>query len=155
MSPDLDKAAAAAAPAAPAKSARELESLRHLTMVSYLLNASGFLFGITWFIATALLYVKRADAQGTLYASHFTWQIRTFWWALLWALAGASVLFVGVGTGRDAAGAEIFAGAGLLLLWVGYVLQLAGYAMVALYVWAVYRVIKGFIYWSNEKPMKV
>jgi len=30
-------------------------------------------------------YVKRSDARGTWLESHFNWQIRTFWYALLWA----------------------------------------------------------------------
>lgn len=128
MNPDvIDVAAKPAEPATGGKTPREMESLRHLTMVGYLLNAAGFLFGITWFIAIVLNYIKRDDADGTLYASHFTWQIRTFWWGVLWACLGTLTLLLGVG----------FA------------------LLVVAYLWVIYRVVKGFIYWSDEKPMKV
>ncbi|MFM9879698.1 MAG: DUF4870 family protein [Burkholderiaceae bacterium] len=110
----------------PAKSAGELAALRQMTLISYLLNAAGFLLGVTWFVAVVLCYIKRDDARGTLYESHLTWQIRTFWWGLVWALAGSATLLLGVG----------FAVLGIVYLWV------------------IYRVVKGFIYWSDEKPMK-
>ena len=128
MNPDvIDVAAKVTEPAIGGKTPREMESLRHLTLVGYLLNAAGFLFGITWFIAIVLNYIKRDDADGTLYASHFTWQIRTFWWGVLWASLGTLTLLLGVG----------FA------------------VLVVAYLWVIYRVVKGFIYWSDEKPMKL
>ncbi len=33
-------------------------------------------------------YVKRRDTRGTWVSTHYQWQIRTFWWAVLWALMG-------------------------------------------------------------------
>ena len=44
-----------------------------------------FLFGWPSIIAVIINYVKRSDARGTWLESHFTWQIRTFWFAMLWA----------------------------------------------------------------------
>jgi uncharacterized membrane protein len=38
-----------------------------------------FLFGWPSIIAVIINYVKRGDARGTWLESHFTWQIRTFW----------------------------------------------------------------------------
>ena len=35
------------------------------------------------------MYVKRGDTAGTMYASHFDWLLRTFWWALLWLAISA------------------------------------------------------------------
>jgi uncharacterized membrane protein len=55
-----------------------------IATVVYALQAAGFLFGITWIIAAIVDYVKRDDAAGTWLESHFRWQIRTFWWGLLW-----------------------------------------------------------------------
>ena len=38
-------------------------------------------------------YVKRSDVRGTWLESHFRWQIRTFWFGLLWvALCGLFVI---------------------------------------------------------------
>ncbi len=45
-----------------------------------------FLFGWPSIIAVIINYVKRSDVRGTWLDSHFSWQIRTFWWAMLWAV---------------------------------------------------------------------
>jgi len=45
-----------------------------------------FLFGWPSIIAVVINYVKRSDVAGTWLESHFRWQIRTFWYAALWAL---------------------------------------------------------------------
>jgi uncharacterized membrane protein len=66
------------------------KSLRTLTTVVYALQAAGFLVVITWIVAVVIDYVKRDEAKGTWLESHFSWQIRTFWWGLLWAVLGRS-----------------------------------------------------------------
>src|SRR5262245_13348331 len=43
-----------------------------------------FLTGWPSIIAIILNYVKRSEARGTWLESHFRWQIRTFWFGLLW-----------------------------------------------------------------------
>ena len=45
-----------------------------------------FLFGWPSIIAVIINYVKRDDVRGTWLEPHFRWQIRTFWYALLWSL---------------------------------------------------------------------
>ena len=79
-----------------------------------------FLFGWPSIIAVIINYVKRDEARGTWLESHFTWQIRTFWFALLWA----AIVAVGVRRGlADGMGpwlivlALIGALAALLVLW--------------------------------------
>ena len=52
-----------------------------------------FIFGWPSIIAVIINYVKRGDARGTWLESHFTWQMRTFWYAMLWA---AVVFLVGL-----------------------------------------------------------
>ena len=52
-----------------------------------------FLFGWPSIIAVILNYIKRGEARGTWLESHFRWQIRTFWFAVLWCLIGG-VLFI-------------------------------------------------------------
>src|SRR5881409_1706485 len=47
-----------------------------------------FLTGWPSIIAVILNYVKRSEARGTWLESHFRWQIRTFWFGLLWAVFG-------------------------------------------------------------------
>src|SRR3989442_7871551 len=50
---------------------------------------TAFLTGWPSIIAVILNYAKRAEVRGTWLDSHFGWQIRTFWYALLWLLWGA------------------------------------------------------------------
>lgn len=107
------------------KTPEQLASLRQITLVVYILYALSWLAGITGIIAIVINYVKREDAAGTLYQSHFSWQIRTFWWSLLWAVLGALTVLILVG----------------FLIW-----------FVAA-IWFIYRIVKGLLYWSDQKPM--
>jgi uncharacterized membrane protein len=110
-----------------AKTAEQLASLRQLTLVVYVLYALSWLTGISGIVAIIINYVKREDAAGTLYESHFTWQIRTFWWGLLWAVVGALSIFVVVG---------------FIILF-------------AAAIWTIYRLVKGWLYWNDRRPMPV
>ncbi len=107
------------------KTAEELASLRRLTLVTYVLYALAWFNGLTAVIAVIINYVKRDDARGTLYESHFTWQIRTFWWSLAWALLGFITSFILVGF------AILFGAA----------------------IWSIYRIVKGWLYWNDRKPL--
>jgi len=69
--------------------------------------------------------VKRDDARGSWLESHFTWQIRTFWWGLLWGVIG------GV----------------LLLVLVGYLV------LVANAVWIIYRIVKGWLRLAERREV--
>jgi uncharacterized membrane protein len=82
-----------------------------------------FLTGWPSIIAVIMNYLKRSEARGTWLESHFRWQIRTFWFGLLWA--GLCVLLV-VAT----------LGLGLLIVWLP--LGFVG-------LWFVYRVARGWL----------
>ena len=106
-----------------------------ITQVIYALHAWSALMGLTTaaFIVTAFLmgwpsvigiilnYVKRDAAAGTWLESHFRWQTRTFWFALLWVLVGGAffVTFIGIPVAWG--------------IWVG-----TG-------IWVVYRIGRGWI----------
>ena len=105
--------------------ARKLSSLKTVTAVVYALHAIGFFSGITWIVAVIVNYVKLDDARGTWLESHFRWQIRTFWWGLLWGVIGSVLLLILVG-------------------WL--VLAAAG-------IWIVYRIVKGAMYLSENRPL--
>ena len=70
------------------KTPEELQALKNVTLVVYGLQALSFFFGGPALIGLIINYVKRDDARGTLYESHFNWQIRTFWWGLAWFALG-------------------------------------------------------------------
>jgi len=93
-----------------------------------------FLFGWPSIIAVIINYVKRSDVRGTYLDSHFSWQIRTFWWALLFA---AIVLFVGLVL--------------LPLLGLGLIVWIIGFF--ALGIWAIYRIARGWLRLKDGLPM--
>jgi uncharacterized membrane protein len=113
-------------------------SLVTISHVTYALHAVGlalgafgaasvvgsFLFGWPSILAVILNYVKRGEAHGTWLESHFTWQIRTFWFAALWALVIA------------------VASAPLAIVLVGFVTWAVG--MFLLGIWAIYRIVRGW-----------
>ena len=101
------------------------ESLKTLATVVYALQAAGFFVGITWIVAVVINYVKQEEVAGTWLESHFRWQIRTFWWGLLWGVVGGA----------------------LLLVLVGYLV------LVADAVWIIYRIVKGWLNLNDGKPM--
>jgi len=84
-----------------------------------------FIFGLPSIIAVIMNYLRRQDAAGTWLESHFSWQIRTFWWALLWSIV------------------VLIASAPLMLLVVGVFTAAFGLTIVGL--WVLYRVIRGWL----------
>jgi uncharacterized membrane protein len=84
-----------------------------------------FIFGLPSIIAVIMNYLRRQDAAGTWLESHFTWQIRTFWWALLWSIV------------------VLVASAPLMLIIVGFVTAAFGLVVVGL--WVLYRVLRGWL----------
>jgi uncharacterized membrane protein len=111
---------------ATAKTPEELAGLKNVTMVVYALQALSLLWGVTAIIGVVVSYVKREDAVGTLYESHFNWQIRTFWFGLLWGFIGFVLIFA--------------LGLGFLILF-------------AAWVWMIYRVVKGWLKLTEGKPV--
>jgi len=53
----------------------------------------GFVASLPSIVAVILNYWKRDEVRGTWLESHFRWQIRTFWFALLWIVVSV-LLFV-------------------------------------------------------------
>jgi uncharacterized membrane protein len=94
-----------------------------------------FLFGWPSIIAVVINYVKRGEARGTWLESHFTWQIRTFWYALLWAVLAAVV---------SLALAPVLIG---FLTWPLLLFVLG--------LWAIYRIARGWLSLRDARPMPV
>jgi uncharacterized membrane protein len=90
-----------------------------------------FLTGWPSIIAVILNYVKRSEVRGTWLESHFRWQIRTFWFGLLWV--SVCVFFV-----------VVTLGIGLLVAWLPFLL--VGF-------WFVYRIVRGWLALRDRRPM--
>ena len=50
-------------------------------------SIGAFLLGWPSIIAVIMNYIKRSEVRGTWLESHFRWQLRTFWFGLLWVVA--------------------------------------------------------------------
>jgi uncharacterized membrane protein len=98
-------------------------------LLSPAMIVTAFLTGWPSIIAVILNYVKRSEVHGTWLDSHYSWQIRTFWFALLWLAIGA-VLFITV-VGIPVA----------FVLWF------------ATGIWVLYRIIRGWLALSSEKVL--
>ncbi len=109
--------------------------LHALTVVTGLMTpafiVTAFITGWPSLIAVVLSYVKRSEARGTFLESHFRWQIRTFWFALLWLLLSGVLA--------------------ITLIGIPVALLLAGGAGL----WVLYRVVRGWISLNDQKPMPV
>ncbi|HZE61816.1 MAG TPA: hypothetical protein VE085_14815 [Burkholderiales bacterium] len=70
------------------------KNLKTVATVAYALQAAGFFVGITWIVAVIVDYVKKDDARGTWLESHYRWQIRTFWFELLWGAIGGILCLI-------------------------------------------------------------
>ncbi|MBS0367359.1 MAG: hypothetical protein JSR67_16215 [Proteobacteria bacterium] len=134
-------------PSMTAEPPRTDESLVTYTHVIYALHAlsvvmglatahtivGSFIGGLPSIVAVIMNYVRRPAVRGTFLESHFRWQIRTFWYALLW-----SVLIVLVSLP-------------FMLIIIGFGMAWVG--LVALGAWIAYRVIRGWIALRDRKPM--
>ncbi len=109
----------------PASDDESLDQARKVAIVVYALQAAAFLIGITYIVALIFNYVKLDEVRGTWLESHFRWQIRTFWYSLLWTAVGIITMVV----------------------FIGHVVLLANG------VWVIYRIVKGWLNLSENKPM--
>lgn len=112
-------------------------ALHALSLLTGILGAAtvvgAFLIGWPSIIAVILNYVKRSEVRGSWLESHFRWQIRTFWFGLLWV--AICILFV------------VFTlGIGLLLVWFPI-------AIVSL--WFIYRIVRGWLALRDGRAMYV
>jgi len=138
MSTPLPPSPAVAAPA---------ESLVTITHVVYALHTlslvigafgaasiiGAFVFGWPSIIAVIINYVKRSEVRGTYLDTHFSWQIRTFWWALLIAC------IIGV------------LGFTLAIVLIGFAIWIIGFFVLGL--WAIYRIARGWLALMDRRPM--
>jgi uncharacterized membrane protein len=120
-------------------------SLYNWTQLIYALHAFSLLTGIVgtatvvgafltgWpsIIAVILNYVKRSEVRGTWLDSHFSWQIRTFWYGLLWV--GACMAFI-----------VLTFGIGILIAWI---------PLAIVTVWFMYRVVRGWLRLRDGRAM--
>ena len=125
-----------------ANPARSLVNVTHLVYALHALSLligittaatiiGAFVFGMPSIIAVIINYLKRGEARGTFLHSHFRWQIRTFWFGLLWCLLGGFlfVTFIGIPLA-----VVVFITAGL---------------------WVIYRIARGWLALRHRRAMYI
>jgi uncharacterized membrane protein len=96
---------------------------------------TSFIFGIPSLVGVVMNYARRSEARDTWLASHFTWQIRTFWVAAILGLASFLI------------------SAPLMLVLVGFILWWL--LVTAIGLWVLYRVARGWLRLKEGVPMYV
>lgn len=103
----------------------EQDQLRQYTLIVYILYIASIVVGLTSIVAIIMNYIKRDEVKGTWLESHFSWQIKTFWYTLVIGLIGSLLTVVLIGFP--------------ILLAVG--------------IWYIYRVVKGLIVFLDNKTI--
>ena len=129
-------------PAVAAAPPRSAVTVAHLV---YALHASAILVGIIGsatvvgsfvgsvpsIVAVVLNYLKRSEARGTWLDSHFRWQIRTFWFSIFWVVVAAILFFTLIG------------------------IPISFAILIAITLWLVYRIWRGWMRLLDSRPMYV
>ena len=115
-----------------------------LYVVSY------FTAGLLWIVPIVMNYAKRHDADGSWLATHFDWQIKTFWYSIVWFVLGIVIIAFALGgfgvsmltdsSNNMAIGSVLLAGVGLLI-------------MLFTFIWHLYRIIRGWIALTDNRPV--
>ena len=97
-----------------------------ITHIIYGLMASGYVTGGLGSLAAIILnYIKLDEVKGTPLEGHFRWQMRTFWWGMLWAVLSMLLMFVVIGF----------------------------FTIIGVVIWHIYRIAKGWMRLNDGKPM--
>ncbi|WP_227680078.1 DUF4870 family protein [Psychrobacter sp. HII-4] len=127
---------------------RSLITYNHITYLLYVI--SYFTAGLLWIVPIVMNYAKRHDADGSWLATHFDWQIKTFWYSIVWFVLGIVIIAFALGgfgvsmltdsSNNMAIGSVLLAGVGLLI-------------MLFTFIWHLYRIIRGWIALTDNRPV--
>jgi uncharacterized membrane protein len=93
-------------------------------MIAYAALGGGLFLGLPWFVGGIWAILKKPDGEGSIYLSHYSNAIKTFWWGLGLSLLGLIFTF----------------------FLIGYILLLG------VWLWSLYRVLNGFAKILADKP---
>ena len=124
-----------------------LVTYNHITYLLYVL--SYFTAGLLWIVPIFMNYAKRRDADGTWLATHFDWQIKTFWYSIVWFVVGVGIITFALGSfgvsmmadsGNIAVGSVLLASIGFIIMGVTFI-------------WHLYRIVRGWIALADGRPV--
>jgi uncharacterized membrane protein len=109
----------------------QLQSNKTLLWWLYLAHGVCLVFSLGLLSCLPLIvnYLKRGETEGTFLASHHRWQIRSFWFYILWLVVGG-------------------------VLWVTIIgMPVAVIIWAVAWVWKAYRILRGWFDLSNNRAM--
>ena len=124
-----------------------LVTYNHITYLLYVL--SYFTAGLLWIVPIFMNYAKRREADGTWLATHFDWQIKTFWYSIVWFVVGIGIITFALGSfgvsmmadsGNIAVGSVLLASLGFIIMGVTFI-------------WHLYRIVRGWIALADSRPV--
>jgi uncharacterized membrane protein len=104
---------------------RDLHREKNLLTVAYALQAASLALGFTYVLAAIIGHLMRASVAGTWLDSHRRWQLRTFWFSLLWGVLGAATALWGIGY----------------------------FILIADLMWIIYRIVQGWAALGRNQPI--
>ena len=123
----------------------ELEGQKKTVLILYILQLiSIFSGGILAVVALIIAYIKLPDAKHPLLSSHLRWQIRTFWWHLLWLVLAFAPFLLLLTQLNDEQG---------ILISTAIAIAACGLILVINYCWQLYRYLRGLFALNEERPM--
>ena len=126
---------------------RSLITYNHITYLLYVL--SYFTAGLLWILPIFMNYAKRRDADNTWLATHFDWQIKTFWYSIVFFVIGVLIITFalgGFGVSMFADSNNIAIGS-ILLASLGFIIM--GFT----FIWHLYRIVRGWIALADGRPV--
>ena len=124
-----------------------LVTYNHITYLLYVL--SYFTAGLLWIVPIFMNYAKRREADGTWLATHFDWQIKTFWYSIVWFVVGVGIITFALGSfgvsmmadsGNIAVGSVLLASIGFIIMGVTFI-------------WHLYRIVRSWIALADGRPV--
>lgn len=108
-----------------------MEARHKLVWWLYLLHGASLFFSLGLFTVIPLIvnYLKHEETADTYLYSHHSWQIRSFWWYVLWVAVGWF----------------------LVLSLFGIPLAILVFA--AAFIWKAYRLVRGFLDLQSHRSM--
>jgi uncharacterized membrane protein len=88
-----------------------------------------------WLLAVAAVIVgiaTRDRVRATWVETHYSWLSRTFWWGLVWIAVSGAISFI-----------LTITVVGLLVIWLPWTI---------LFIWYLYRVLRGWLRLNDGKP---
>lgn len=126
---------------------RSLTTYNHITYLLYVL--SYFTAGLLWIVPIFMNYAKRRDADGTWLATHFDWQIKTFWYSIVLFAIGVLIVTFALG----GFGVSMFAETNNIAIGSVLMAILGFMVMGFTFIWHLYRIVRGWIALTDGRPV--